>query len=68
MYSKLLKYKVHYIYLNSNFMQEEQEFYGFLEEICRNNPEMSELTPAELIDKIIKEKVKIQLNISVRAR
>ena len=38
-------------------MKGENEFYDFIEEICINNPEFYELTPAELIDKITKEKV-----------
>jgi len=38
-------------------MIDESEFYSFLEEISINRPEVLELTPPQLIELIIREKV-----------
>jgi hypothetical protein len=38
-------------------MKDESEFYSFLEEISVNRPEVLELTPPQIIEFIIREKV-----------
>lgn len=45
-------------------MKDEIEFYRFLEEITKNRPELLELTPPQLIDLVLKEKV-LFLNLNL---